>query len=101
MLEKTSIVGYLEKKSFGRFAASALSALLLSFWFAPAFAQQPGQRTFASAEDGSCAFFTAMRAPDDQSLLSILGPAGEDVVIVFARLAAYLGWHPSCSLFII
>jgi hypothetical protein len=80
MLQKTSIVGYFEKKSFVRFAASALSALFLSFWLAPAFAQQPGQRTFSSAEDASRAFFTAMRAPDDQSLLSILGPAGEDVV---------------------
>jgi hypothetical protein len=80
MLQKTSIIVHFKKKSFGRFAASALSALFLSFWFAPAFAQQSGQRTFASAEDASRAFFTAMRAPDDQSLLSILGPAGEDVV---------------------
>src|SRR6202035_736228 len=73
-------IHHFEWKSLVRFAASALSTLFLGFWFAPAFAQQSGQRTFASAEDASGAFFTAMRAPDDQSLLSILGPAGEEVV---------------------
>jgi hypothetical protein len=79
MLQKNSIVHF-EWKSFIRFAASALSALFLGFWFAPAFAQQPGQRTFASAEDAGRAFFTAMQALDEQSPLSILGPDGRDVL---------------------
>jgi hypothetical protein len=47
---------------------------------APAFAQQPGQRTFASAEDAGHALFVAMQTQDEQSPLSILGPAGKDVV---------------------
>jgi hypothetical protein len=78
MLQNNSIV--LHWKSFGRLTAFVVLALTLSSWFAPTFAQQPGQRTFASAEDAGRAFFNSMQAPDDQSLLSILGPAGEDVV---------------------
>ena len=46
----------------------------------PTFAQQPGQQTFASLEDAGRALFAAMQAPDDRSLLSILGPAGNDIV---------------------
>jgi hypothetical protein len=44
MLQRNSIASHFEKKSVGRFAALILSALLLGSWFAPAFAQQPGQR---------------------------------------------------------
>ncbi|HXM93940.1 MAG TPA: DUF2950 domain-containing protein [Candidatus Dormibacteraeota bacterium] len=79
MLQRSSILVQLEWKSFVRFAASTLFALSLAP-FAPTFAQQPGQRTFASAEDAGRAFFAAMQAKAEQAPLSILGPAGEDVI---------------------
>ena len=77
---KNSIAIPFEKKSVARFAAPILSALLLGSWFAPAFAQQPGQRTFGSPNDAASAFFAAMQTQDDQLPLSILGPAGEEVL---------------------
>jgi len=80
MLQRNSIVVHFGKKSFVRFAASILFALLVGSWFAPAFAQQPGQRTFASPDDAASAFFAAMQKQDDQLPLSILGPAGKDVL---------------------
>ena len=79
MLHKISI--FLQFEKFVRFAGSVLFALSLACSSAPMFAQEPGQRTFASAEDAGQAFFAAMQAPDDQALLSILGPDGKDVVL--------------------
>jgi hypothetical protein len=80
MLRRNSIVVDSKKKSVVRFAASILIALLLGSGFAPTFAQQPGQRTFASPEDAGRAFFDAMQKQDDQLPLGILGPSGEDVL---------------------
>ncbi len=78
MLQKSSIFDQLKWKSFIPFAASVL--FVFSSSFVPSFAQQPGQRTFASAEAAGRAFFAAMQAPDDEPLLSILGAAGKDVI---------------------
>jgi Protein of unknown function (DUF2950) len=47
---------------------------------APVFAQEPGQRTFASAEDASRELFTAMQSQNEQAPLRILGPAAKDVL---------------------
>jgi Protein of unknown function (DUF2950) len=80
MSQRNSNAIHFEKKSVGRFAALILSALLVGSWFTPVFAQQPGQRTFASPDDAASAFFAAMQTQDDQLPLSILGPAGEDVL---------------------
>jgi hypothetical protein len=80
MLHKISIFRQFEGKTFVRFAGSVLFVLSLACSSAPMFAQEPGQRTFASAEDAGQAFFAAMQAPDDQALLSILGPDGKNVV---------------------
>jgi hypothetical protein len=80
MLHRISIFVQLEFKSFVRFAVSILFALSLGYWPAPMFAQEPGQRTFASAEDASRALFDAMQAQDEQAPLSILGPAGKYVI---------------------
>jgi len=80
MLHRISIFVPLECKSFVRFAVSVLFALSLGCSSAPLFAQEPGQRTFTSAEDASRAFFAAMQAQDEQAPLSILGPAGKDVL---------------------
>jgi hypothetical protein len=79
MLHKISVFQF-DGRKFVRFAVSVLFVLSLACWSAPMFAQEPGQRTFASAADAGQAFFAAMQAPDDQALLSILGPDGKDVV---------------------
>jgi len=80
MLQTISILLQLEWKSFVRFAVLILFALFLGSSFAPMFAQQPGQRTFASAEDASRALFVAMQAQNEQAPLSILGQAGKDIL---------------------
>ncbi len=81
MLHRISIFVQLECKNFVRFAVSVLFALSLGCSSAPMFAQEPGQRTFTSAEDAASAFFAAMQAQDEQAPLSILGPAGKDVLL--------------------
>ncbi len=80
MLHRMSIFVQLECKNFVRFAVSVLFALSLGCSSAPMFAQEPGQRTFASVEDASRAFFAAMQAQDEQAPLSILGAAGREVL---------------------
>jgi len=80
MLHKISIFVQFECKSFVRFAVSVLIALALGCSSAPIFAQDPGQQTFASAEDAGRALYEAMEAQDEQAPLSILGPAGKDVL---------------------
>jgi hypothetical protein len=80
MLHKISIFVPLECQTFVRFALSILFALSLGCSSAPMFAQEAGQRTFASAEDASRALFEAMQSQDDQAPLSILGAAGKDIL---------------------
>jgi hypothetical protein len=80
MLHRISIFVELERKNFVRFAGSVLFALCLGCSSAPMFAQEPAQRTFASAEDASRALFGAMQAQGEEAPLSILGPAGEEVL---------------------
>jgi len=80
MLHRISIFVQLECKCFVRFAVSVLFGLSLGCSSAPVFAQESGERTFASAEDASHALFDAMQAQDEQASLSILGPAGKDVL---------------------
>jgi Protein of unknown function (DUF2950) len=80
MLQTVSIFVQLQWKGFVRFAATILFALSLGCSLVPAFVQQPGQRTFTSAEDAGREFFAAMQTQDDQTPLSILGPAGKNVL---------------------
>jgi len=80
MLRKISIFVQFECKSFLRFAVSVLFALTLGCSSAPIFAQEAGQQTFPSAEDAGRALYDAMEAQDEQAPLSILGPAGKDVL---------------------
>jgi Protein of unknown function (DUF2950) len=58
-------------------AAAILTAGLLA---APAFAQQAGQKTFASPEEASKALYSAVKSNDEKALLDILGPDGKDIV---------------------
>jgi Protein of unknown function (DUF2950) len=80
MLHRISILIHSERKNIVRIAASILFAISWGFSSAPLFAQGPGQRTFASAEDASRNLFDAMHARDEQAALSILGPAAKEVV---------------------
>jgi hypothetical protein len=43
-------------------------------------AQEPGQKTFASAAEASHALVAALKAEDQSALLSILGPGAKDIV---------------------
>jgi Protein of unknown function (DUF2950) len=67
-------------KSMARLAASVLLALSLSWLSVQIFAAEPEQRTFASVEEASRAFFEAMNSQDEQAQLSILGPDGKDIL---------------------
>ena len=80
MQRRISILFQLGRTRFVRFGMSVLFVLTLAGWSAPIFAQEPGQQTFASAEDASHALFDAMRAQDEQAPLSILGQAGKDIL---------------------
>src|SRR5271168_1397925 len=45
-----------------------------------AFAQQAGQKTYASAEEASSALFMAIQNNDENAILEILGPEGKQIV---------------------
>jgi hypothetical protein len=74
------------KLSLDEFCAAALpkivtAALIFAVCFtATSFAQQAGQKTFASAEEASEAFVRATKNNDEKTLLSILGPDGKQIV---------------------
>jgi hypothetical protein len=80
MLRRISSLVEDECKRFTRFAMVVVMAVSLGGSFAPLFAQQPGQRTFASPEDAGSALFAAMQAQDNQAPLSILGPAAKEAL---------------------
>jgi hypothetical protein len=79
MLQNFSIVSRLECKVV-RSVVSVLFALSVGCLSAPIFGQEPGQRTFTSAEDAGREFFAAMQSQSEQAPLRILGPAGKDVL---------------------
>jgi hypothetical protein len=74
------LISVQQGKNLVRFAVSVIWILSLGCSSAPVFAGEPEQRTFASPEEASRAFFTAMQTQDEQAQLSILGPAGKDVL---------------------
>jgi hypothetical protein len=80
MLQRNSVISQIERKSLVRLGAPLLIALSLLYPMAGAFAQQPGQRTFATTEDAAHALFAAKQTQNEQDLLSILGPDGKDVI---------------------
>lgn len=57
-----------------------LAILALAFSTSSLFAQQPGQKTFASASEASHALARAVQADDQSALLSILGPDAKDLI---------------------
>jgi hypothetical protein len=80
MLQRTLDFGQVGWKSFGRCAASVLFALSIASSATRTYGQQSGQQTFASPQDAAHAFFVASQSESNQSLSSILGAAGKDIV---------------------
>lgn len=65
----------------GNFLRMAVAAILLAGLFAAASrAQQAGQKTFASPEEASKAFYAAAKNNDEKAMLDILGPDGKEIV---------------------
>jgi Protein of unknown function (DUF2950) len=79
MLHNFSIAVRPERKLI-RSVMSAVFVLSLGCISGPAFGQEPGQRTFTSAEEAGSEFFAAMQGQDEKAPLRILGPAGKDVL---------------------
>jgi Protein of unknown function (DUF2950) len=70
-----------DKFHWATFTKLAAVAILLTGCFPTRFmAQQPGQKTFSSAEEATNAFFTAVQSNDEKVMLDILGPDGRQVV---------------------
>jgi hypothetical protein len=80
MLQRISTFVQSRCKRFPRFVTAAVAMISLGGSFAPMFAQQPGQQTFASAQDAAHALLVAMQSQDEQSPLSVLGPAAKEVL---------------------
>jgi hypothetical protein len=80
MLQRISNFVQGECKRFVGFVTATVVALSLGGSFAPAFAQQRGQQTFASAEDAAHALLVAMQSQDEQSPLNVLGPDAKEVL---------------------
>lgn len=68
-----------ECRRLARVAVAGLVALSMGA-SAPTFAQEPGEQTFASADDAAHALFVAMQSQDEQSALKVLGPAAKEVL---------------------
>jgi Protein of unknown function (DUF2950) len=62
-------------------AKLAVVAIVVTIYFPlGSLAQQPGQKTFSSAEDASNALVKAAQSNDEKALLAILGPDGKQIV---------------------
>ena len=59
---------------------AAVATLLTACFPIPSLAQQPGQKTFSSAEEASSALVTAMQNSDEKAMLDVLGPDGKQIV---------------------
>ena len=71
----------LKRFEFGRFTKVALIAAgLLATLPAISFAQQKGQKTYASPEEASQALVAAAQKNDEAAMLEILGPDGKKIV---------------------
>jgi hypothetical protein len=64
--------------SFSKWIAAAV--LLAGCWPQPSKAQQPGQKTFSSAQEACSALVTASESNDEKALLDILGPEAKQMV---------------------
>jgi hypothetical protein len=69
-----------EGKKSARFGMAFVVAFAVAASFAPIFAQEKGQQTFASAQDAAHALFVAMQSADERAPLSVLGPTAKEVL---------------------
>jgi len=70
-----------DKFHWANLSKLAVVALFLTVCFpARSLAQQPGQKTFSSAEEATNALVTAAQANDEKMMLDILGPDGKQIV---------------------
>jgi hypothetical protein len=60
--------------------AAVVATVLTVCFSAGAWAQQPGQKTFSSAEEATKALVTAAESNDEKAMLDILGPQGKQIV---------------------
>jgi len=62
------------------FKLAVVTVLLTGCFRIRSVAQQPGQKTFSSAEEASNAFVTAAQSNNEKAMLDILGPDGRQIV---------------------
>jgi Protein of unknown function (DUF2950) len=60
--------------------AAALAIFLAACFPTLSMAQQPGQKTFSSAEAATHALVSAMQSDDEKALLGVLGPDGKQII---------------------
>jgi len=59
---------------------AAFAILLMGCFCLHSMAQQPGQKTFASAEEASSALVAAVQSDDEKAMLDLLGPDGKEII---------------------
>jgi hypothetical protein len=59
---------------------AAVAVFLAGCFSASTMAQQPGQKTFSSAEEAISALFTAAQNNDEKAMLGVFGPDGKQIV---------------------
>jgi DUF2950 family protein len=59
---------------------AAFAILLVGFSCLPSMAQQPGQKTFSSAEEASSALLAAVQSDDEKAMLDLLGPDAKQII---------------------
>jgi len=63
-----------------RLTAFAMVLVFIGCFPGQSMAQQPGQKTFSTAESASHALFSAAQTNDEKKLLDLLGPGGKQIV---------------------
>jgi hypothetical protein len=79
LCEKRPLEG-LAKGGIAKFAAVATLTAGIACFPPAATAQQPGQRSFPSAEEACKALVAALQTNDQTALLSLLGPEGKEII---------------------
>jgi Protein of unknown function (DUF2950) len=77
------------KRKFEQFDWASLARIIKPVFVATwlicfpklALAQQPGQKTFPSAEEATSSFYAAAKNDNERALLDIVGPAGKEVIL--------------------
>jgi Protein of unknown function (DUF2950) len=59
---------------------AAFAILLMGCFCLRSMAQQPGQKTFPSAEEASRALVAAVQSDDEKAMLNLLGPDGKEII---------------------